>query len=287
MAAQRISGEERAPLRAASCQAPNAEYIFAAVVDYLNACLVESGAPGVQLLQNTSWQERYAQLGTGGLEVAWICGAPYVRRRAAGETLQLLAAPVWRAPRYGDAPRYFSDMVVRADHPAQSLAALEGLHLGINEPGSWSGYEVVRAALAEPGRREGFFGRVTQTGSHQQSLHAILEGAIDTAAIDSTVLEEELRRRPELTEQLRVVHTLGPAPMPPWVAGAHVPAEVAQQLGALLVQMESTPDGRRLLAQTPLARFAAVDDRAYDGLRHKLAAAEAVVLAAGEKKGNS
>lgn len=287
MVAQRVTENERAPLRAASCQAPNAEYIFAAVVDYLNARLVESGAPGVQLLQDATWQERYARLGAGGLEVAWICGAPYVRRRDAGEALQLLAAPVWRAPRYGDAPRYFSDMVVRVDHPAQSLAELEGLHLGVNEPGSWSGYEVVRAVLAEIGRRDGYFGRVTQTGSHQLSLHAVLAGAIDTAAIDSTVLEEEVRRRPELAEQLRVVHTLSPAPMPPWVAGAHVPAEVAQLLGALLVQMESTPDGRRLLAQTPLARFAAVDDRAYDGLRRKLAAAEAVVLAAGEKKGSS
>lgn len=268
-----------APLRAASCQAPNADYIVAAVVEYLQGALEATGAPGIALAESLTWQERYSALLAGGLDLAWICGAPYVRRRAEGVALRLLAAPVWRAPRYGGAPVYFSDMVVRADHRAQGLADLQGLHLGMIEPGSWSGHEVVRAALAEMGARDGYFGRVTQTGSHQQSVQLILGGALDTAAIDSTVLEEEVRRRPELAEQLRIVHTLGPSPMPPWVAGPHVPEPVAQQVALLLVAMDATPAGRRLLAQTPVARFAAVDDSTYDAVRRGLAAAEGVRLA--------
>ncbi|MGL4650802.1 MAG: phosphate/phosphite/phosphonate ABC transporter substrate-binding protein [Caldilineaceae bacterium] len=272
------------PLRVASCQAPNAEYILDAVAGYLDenlpAVMGRDGfeAPKVEVVRDLTWQQRYQTLLRGETDLAWICGAPYVRRRSEGINLRLLAAPVWHAPRYLDQPVYFSDMVVRADHPARTFADLRGAHVGFNERGSYSGYESLRAELADLDELRGFFGAVTEAGSHQEALRLILSGALETAAIDSTVLEEEVRRQPDLSMQIRIVHTLGPAPMPPWVASPHLDDRVASAVQLLLLGMETQPQGRRVLAQTPVVRFAAVDDGAYDTLRLRLAAADRVTL---------
>jgi ABC-type nitrate/sulfonate/bicarbonate transport system substrate-binding protein len=58
--------------------------------------------------------------------------------------LTLLAAPLPAGARYGGKPIYFSDVVVRRDSPYQTFADLRGVTWGYNEPGSQSGYNVVR-----------------------------------------------------------------------------------------------------------------------------------------------
>jgi len=269
-------------VRVTSCQAPNSEYILLAVAQYLAAQLgQEEGRRSrihIDPVQNLSWQERYDQLVDGGVQVAWICGAPYVRLRRQGTPLRLLAAPVWRAPRYEDRPVYFADLVVRSDNPAQSFADLRGAHLAINDRGSYSGYESLRAELAAWGEHRSYFGRVTEVGSHQASLQHVLDGSVDVASLDSTVLEEQIRRHPDIAERIRIVHSVGPAPMPPWVAAPTLDDELASMVSALLTEMHTTSEGRRVLAQTPVARFASVRDADYDLVRRHLDAAATVDL---------
>ena len=45
----------------------------------------------------------------------------------------------------------------------------------------------------------------------------ILSGVIESAAIDSTVLEWLQGRRADSEHELRVIETIGPSPIPPWV----------------------------------------------------------------------
>lgn len=261
-------------LRITSCQAPNSEYIGRTLADYLRANLDVR----VEWVDDIPWPERYAQLEQGSIHVAWICGAPYVRLRERGVDVGLLAAPVWRAPRYGDAPVYFSDVVVRRESPFQTFDDLRGARWAYNEPGSFSGYECVRAELARLAAPQPYFGAVVRAGSHENALRLILEQAVDGAAIDSTVLEEEVRARPRLAEEIRIVHTIGPAPMPPWVAGPGVPLELRDRLRHLLATMDQSPEGRRQLANTPLARLHAVEDADYDATRALLARGAHVTL---------
>lgn len=258
-----------------SCQAPNSEYIAAAVVDYLRT----RHGFAASWVDNVDWPERYAALDAGSLAVAWICGAPYVRRVDGGQAgIELLAAPVWRGERYGDRPVYFSDVTVRAQSRYHSFADLCGARWAYNEPGSLSGYECVRGYLAGRGLSGGFFGVVVQAGSHQRALGLILAGEVDAAALDSTVLEEEMRRRPELAGRIRIVETLGPHPMPPWVAATSVPTQTRAALRAALTAMHEDAAGAALLAGTPVARFAAVSDGDYEPVRTLLRRAERVRL---------
>ena len=104
--------------------------------------------------------------------------------------MELLAVPVPAGPRYHGRPIYFSDVIVRKQSPFQTFADLRGAAWAYNEPRTLhSGYNVVRAYLAELGERDGYFGGVVESGAHQPSIEMIVDGRADCSAIDSTVLE--------------------------------------------------------------------------------------------------
>lgn len=119
-------------------------------------------------------------------------------------------------PPYAGKPVYYSDVVVRAQSSFRSFDDLCGAAWGYNEPGSHSGYNLIRFHLVAAGKRSGYFGRVVESGSHQDSLRMILAGLIDASAIDSTVLEMDLARNPSIIQKIRTIAALGPSPAPPW-----------------------------------------------------------------------
>jgi phosphonate transport system substrate-binding protein len=110
------------------------------------------------------------------------------------------------------------------------------------------------------------------------SLQMILDGRIDASAIDSTVLEEEFRRDPSIRSRLRIIDTLGPSPIPPWVVQRSLPLDLRGTLRELLLTMHQDPKGRAILAQGHMTRFAGVEDSDYDAIRHMARLAESIRL---------
>ena len=127
---------------------------------------------------------------------------------------------------------YFSDVVVRRDSVYQSFRDLRGATWAYNEPRSHSGFNVVRAHLADIGEFDGFFAAAVESGAHANSLQMILSGAVDGAAIDSTVLEWVGSQRDDLADAIRVIETIGPSPIPPWVISVRL--RLARRALALL-----------------------------------------------------
>ena len=180
--------------------------------------------------------------------------------------------------RYQDRPIYFSDVVVHRDSPYHSFADLRGAAWAYNERGSHSGYNVVRYHLATLGVKQAYFGRVIESGAHQASLRMILDRQVDASAIDSTVLELELERQPEIQNDIRIIETLGPSPIPPWLILKTVPQPLRDQLRRVILNMRTDPRGRAILAQARIARFAAVEDRDYDPIREMARLADQITL---------
>jgi phosphonate transport system substrate-binding protein len=172
-----------------------------------------------------------------------------------------------RSRRYRGKPIYFSDVVVRRDSPFQSLNDLQGCLWACNEPTSHSGCNLVRYCLAVRGKGAEFFQEVVESGSHQSSLAMLVDGQIDAAAIDSTVLELELRLRPELRQYIRVIETLGPSPIPPSVISTAVDPIVRRAIQQALLMMHADDEGRLVLASPSIARFVQVSDSDYDEIR--------------------
>jgi phosphonate transport system substrate-binding protein len=246
-------------LRFSSCQAPIAEPFCKALSAFIGNRL----SIPLEFVDDIAWQERYRLLDRGDIQVCWICGLPYVRQT----NLELLAAPVMSDPRYGGKPVYFSDVVVLADSGFQSFLDLRGTRWAYNEPGSHSGYNVTRYHLAKEGLGEDYFESFIQSGSHQNSLSMLLESAIDATAIDSTVLEMLLARDPSIRERIRTIAVFGPSPAPPWVVHPSVPGEVKRTVLEAFISMDQDPQGRRVLENASVLRFAGVSDRDYDPIR--------------------
>jgi len=250
-------------LRLVSLLAENARPLYERITEYLGSRL---GTP-VELLLGPL-PERRRRLDAGEADVAFICGWPYALRHDRPEPqVELLCAPVMAAPRYGGRPIYFTDVIVRRDHPAHTFVDLRGAVWSYNDLGSHSGYNVMRHHLLQLGETRGYFGRVVDASTHQGSIQMVLDGKIDASGIDSTVLETELARRPEIGPALRTIATLGPSPIPPVVVARHVAPALRARLRALFLGMADDPAGRALLAADRVATFVPMQDADYDPIR--------------------
>lgn len=223
-------------LRAVSYLAPNWFAFYEAVLAYLGRMLgVET-----QLHQGECDPLEDPVLLQDQLDLAFICGLPLIRYcQVVPDQLQVLVAPVMLSPRYQNRPIYFSDVIVNA---ASKVAKFEDLALKTvcyNDPGSNSGYNLLYHRLIQGGHPKHFFGKAMQSGSHQRSIRWVVDGLVDCAAIDSVVLEQELRDYPELSDSLQVVEVLGPCPIPPLVAAQHLGASLIQQLQLALLQPDA------------------------------------------------
>lgn len=251
-------------LTISTCMAPNMDFLCVDLAGYIQNKL---NIP-VEVKIDIPWQERERMLDAGQINLCWLCGLPYVWKadRTPGK-IAALVAPVMSGRRYQDKPVYYSDVAVHRESPFHTFDDLRGASWAYNEPGSHSGYGVVRYAMAVRGETMNYFGQVIESGAHQNSLRMILNREVDASAIDSTVLEMAEANDPTIASQIRVIETFGPSPIPPWVVSGSVPLELRQKLGGLLARMDRDPQGRVLLEKAHIKRFTAVDDRDYDPIR--------------------
>jgi phosphonate transport system substrate-binding protein len=252
------------PLVFANFLAPNMTAVYADVATRVGRAL---GAPA-ELIEGNDLE----QLRDGSVDVAFLCGLPYVRLRAERPgMLSPLAAPILDEARYQDRPVYFSDIIVRRDSPFRSFDDLRGQSWAYNGADSFSGSLLVRYHLLQIGETEAFFGRLACSGRHQESIRKVVNGEVDAAAIDSHVLGVERLRNPDLAEEIRVIAVLGPSTIPLAVATSGVPAAVRAGVCEALCELGRDSAGRDVLARGLIRRFTPIDDRAYDDIRQKMA----------------
>ncbi|PSB16152.1 phosphate ABC transporter substrate-binding protein [filamentous cyanobacterium CCP1] len=241
--------------------APNGFWFYQAVTAHLQQVL------GIQVQLSESQFDPLddPDLINDRIDLAFICGLPFIRRYQNVPTqFHPLVAPVMQSARYANRPVYFSDVIVHANSEIQSFDALYGKTFCYNNPGSNSGYNLPYYHLIQNGYSSIFFGSVWQSGSHQRSIQAVISGKADWAAIDSTVLEQELRTVPEFAHQLRVVESIGPYPMPPII--------VAQRLGSTLIEHIQTallnPSAalQQTMTQAGIQRYEPVTVKPYQEL---------------------
>jgi ABC-type phosphate/phosphonate transport system substrate-binding protein len=223
----------------------------------------------------------------GELDLIFCCAPPYIwlleRRNPPAELVPF--GLVFEDPRAAGRPVYFSDIVVRAGHPARSFADLVDARWGYNDRESLSGYYSVLQTAAEHGADASFIGRLHDMGSHLASLRALRRGSIDAAAIDSVVLAIRERRDPTLKTDLRVVHGLGPWPIQPIVMRRSLPARVKTALTSAIGALAETPSRRRALGRWLVSRVAPMTDAHFDIERAALARAEALERLLGAPSG--
>jgi len=196
----------------------------------------------------------------------FMCGYPYARAAVAP---QLLAAPVPALARYEGRPVYFSEFIVRADAPVQTLAQTFGRRLACMLPESNSGYNAPRHHLmrqAPSGTRALYRPTARPTPTPREVIDAVIGGHAEAGVVDSYVLDLLRRFEPALVARLKTLDVTPPAPIPPLVASAQVDPHECAQVRAALLTLHEGATGSALLAMLGLARFAAVQPADYAGL---------------------
>ena len=193
----------------------------------------------------------------------FMCGLPY---SLATPQPTLVVAPLPSPAAYGGRACYWSDVVVRADSPFQSLEQTFGHRLALTTPESQSGYAALLHALmpfgsAKPLYREIVEPRFTPMGA----LTAVIEKKAEVAPLDSYAFALLSKYAPDLTSQVRVIKSTEPTAIPALVAsGPASPAIATAFLGAA-----GKPAARALMDQLLLGGFARPEAKPYDALRER------------------
>ncbi|WP_343070096.1 phosphate/phosphite/phosphonate ABC transporter substrate-binding protein [Aminobacter carboxidus] len=191
--------------------------------------------------------------------VVFMCGYPLSRWCDAGRPT-ILAAPVAAASWAGGRPYYASHIVVAADGPIKSASDLTAAIWGWTVRDSQSGYHAPRRHLDE----------LLAGNAPEQSpvgpllnptgvLEALRSGRIDVGAIDAYAYELLALHEPDAVAGLQILATTKPTPCPPLVTSPYAPAEMVSALRQALLRTHESQDGRALLHQLGLVRFALPD----------------------------
>ncbi|BDI19330.1 hypothetical protein ANSO36C_51320 [Nostoc cf. commune SO-36] len=245
-------------LQITSYLAPNWFEFYQAIAAYLGRVLKVE----FQLQQGEHDPLEDSLLFQDQIDLAFICGLPLIRySQIVSNQLQTLVAPVMQSSRYSNCPVYYADVIVNANSNIKKFTDLAGKTFCYNDLGSNSGYNLLSHKLVQQKYPENFFGKTLQSGSHQRSIRWVVEGLADCAAIDSVVLEQELKDFPELSQHLRVVEVLGPSPMPPLVVAQRLGISLTQQMQLALLQPDA--ELQKVMKQFGVRRFAAVSLEDY------------------------
>jgi phosphonate transport system substrate-binding protein len=215
----------------------------------------------VTFVQRVRYREILDLLLRGGLDLAWICGYPYVQHRS---ELSLIAVPCFQGQ-----PLYRSYIVVAGDSPYASLEDLAGRLFAWSDPDSNSGYLFPRYQLVERGQDpDHFFRRTFFAWGHRHCVEAVAEGLADGAAVDGYVWETLALREPALTGRTRVVLRSPVFGFPPLVGAPTLPSADAEAIRRVLLAQEGDGLGRRLLGELNLDGFVAEGPGLFDDIAY-------------------
>jgi ABC-type phosphate/phosphonate transport system substrate-binding protein len=216
-----------------------------------------SGVP-LQILDHadpTPLDELWARNDMG---CVFMCGYPWALRR---DRPHLLAAPVPSPPRYGGRPVYFTDFIVRAEGPLQTLEDTFGGRIAYSTEHSHSGYNAPRfhlLAYRTPERPTLYRSVLGPYVRQRPVLDAVVDGQADVAAIDGYGLDLLRRHSPDVAARVRVVATTVAAPSAPLVASPGADPGARDRIAEALLCAHEAAELSATLEDLLLARFAPV-----------------------------
>lgn len=249
-----------AHLRFGTFLAPSMLGVYQAIADAVGARL---GAT-TELVVETDYEDCRNDVN----DVCFVCSLPYVMFERQGFSPAVpIAAPVLAGDRFADRPIYFSDVIVHKDNPAESFLDLRGMSWSFNEPLSQSGYGITRYHMVSIGETGGFFSDVVSAGFHEKSVRMVADGEVDASAIDCQVLAIEMRDHPDITDNLKVIDSLGPSTIQPVAVSRRFDEDFRDAVRDVLLGFHDTPEGQEALSLGTISKWVAVGPSDYDDIR--------------------
>lgn len=198
-------------------------------------------------------------------DVAIVCTYPFIR----GEKefgMQALVIPEVRGE-----TKYSSMILVPRSSGASTLLDLRGKRFASADIVSTTGWLFPALWLMQRGEDPNqFFGEHIISGSHDRSLHAVVNEYVDGAAVHSLVYYLMIEESPSITDKVRILHKSPPFGIPPIVANPTLDPELKNQIVSVLLEMHENDRGREILEKLQIDRFLVPKKDHYDALRKEV-----------------
>ena len=159
---------------------------------------------------------------------------------------------------------YCSFIVVPAHAGVQHLEDLRGARCSVSARISHSGYNALRALFAPLAANGRFFGSVSLSGGHAESLAQLSVGEVDVAAIDCVSYALFSRCRPHVTLPTRIIARTASAPGLPYATHPDASPDLVERLRAGLARAFADPELAEVRSTLLLDGFDVLPENLYD-----------------------
>lgn len=169
-------------------------------------------------------------------DIAFVGSVTYLQAEKRG-CAGLLAVAV-----KGGRSVYYSGLFVRADSPVRSIADVSGRRVAFGDINSTSAFIFPVAMLLDAGIdpvRD--LSAVRMTGTHANSLAALINGDVDAAALSFDSYDKAVRANVPGARNLRVIARSEPIPYPPLIANTRLRPALREQLRSAFQNIGRTP----------------------------------------------
>ncbi len=221
----------------------------------------------VRIVQRRTYGEINGLLRTSSVDLALICTGAYLLGRAEGVEITPVVVPV---PLSG--PTYQSLILTRIDSDFETFEEVAAGRLALADPLSLSGHLIPLALAQERGLNPvDVLERAIHTYSHDNSIHAVEDGIVDGAAVNSLLWEFEVKHDPGVTRELRIIERSPALAIQPVVVPLSLDPVLFLEIRRAMLALDSDLTGRRILEQLGLKSFEQPTRGMYDQTEARIA----------------
>ena len=249
------------PLKVAVAAMISPEYTYKYYLDLIELLGKNMGRE-VTFVQKKTYAEVNEMLSHRELDLAFVCSGPYVSgKKEFG--LEIIAIPVCNGKKV-----YYSYFIASPKSGITSFEELRGKTFAFTDPLSNTGFLVPSYYLAQRSETpESFFKKTIFTHSHDNSIHAVINGIADGAAVDSLIYDFISVIDPELIEKTVIIEKSSPYGIPPVVVNSSVDEKTKERLRKFFLTVHESPEGKECLKKLHIDRFEMGNDADYESVR--------------------
>jgi phosphonate transport system substrate-binding protein len=146
---------------------------------------------------------------------------------------------------------------IRRDNAIRNVLDLEGSSIVFVDPASMAGYLFPLVFFQEHGVKNinKFFNRYYFSGSHESTIYAVLDGRADIGAARDTVFNNLVSNDLSIEQDLKIIARSPKVPEITLCIKSDIDQKLKNKLSNILLLMDRTDDGRKVLQQFKAKRF--------------------------------
>jgi phosphonate transport system substrate-binding protein len=170
-------------------------------------------------------------------------------------------------------------LFVRKDSGIHNVDDMRGKSIVFVDPATMEGYLFPLAYLEGHGVKDitQYFTRFDFSGSHESAIFAVLDGRADIGAAKNTTFDKLAHNDPSIQQELEILAQSPEVPEITLCLRKEIDQSLRERLAAILLNMDKTEAGGKVLAQFKAQRFVKANIADFDRIEEMAQAARAAV----------